>query len=241
MRFHHQFETLVSLPCAGFIVTLYLLMGFLGNRAMSDREPCNMSTWKTIYNAVQVVVCSVTFSQLLPYFVSAKHSYGIGLEASETIEFWVFVYYCCKVLDLGDTVFMVLGKKARQITLLHVWHHASIIPLFSWYLSTGKGAGSISALPLLNSLIHVFMYSHYLFVTLAPNIRPWWKPLLTASQICQHLILMVYMLTNWVYASNREITQAVFISGMLWGVSILGLFANFYVQQYINGGKPKKG
>ena len=49
----------------------------------------------------------------------------------------------------------VLGKKARQISVLHVWHHGSIVPLFSFYLSTGRGGGFIAALPLWNSLIHV--------------------------------------------------------------------------------------
>ena len=44
----------------------------------------------------------------------------------------MFVYYCCKLLDFCDTLFMVLGKKTRQFTVLHVWHHASIVPLFAY-------------------------------------------------------------------------------------------------------------
>jgi hypothetical protein len=36
-----------------------------------------------------------------------------------------------------------------------VWHHASIVPLFSFYLSSGRGGGFIAALPLWNSLIHM--------------------------------------------------------------------------------------
>ena len=67
----------------------------------------------------------------------------------------MFVYYCSKLLDFGDTLFMVLGKKTRQYTLLHVWHHGSIVPLFGFYLSSGMGGGFIAALPLWNSLVHV--------------------------------------------------------------------------------------
>jgi len=208
---------------------------------MSDRKPYDMSSAKRWYNVIQIIVCTATFAQLLPFFVSSEHRYGIGLANNETIEFWVFVYYCCKVLDLFDTVIIVFEKRTRQLTLLHVWHHASIVPLFAFYLHTGLGAGSVSTLPLLNSLIHVLMYSHYLVMTLAPKINAWWKPLLTGSQICQHVVLMAYMVTNWLYGGRPDdFTPAVFISGMLWGLSILVLFGNFYVQQYLNG-KNKKG
>ena len=33
--------------------------------------------------------------------------YGIGITSQSEIEKWVFVYYCCKLLDFGDTMFMV--------------------------------------------------------------------------------------------------------------------------------------
>lgn len=233
MRFWHQLSALVSLPGACAVVLLYVAFITLGRKYMSDRTPPDLSALKKAYNVVQVCVCGATFIGLLPFFVTAEHHYGISLAANANIEFWVFVYYCCKILDLGDTVFIVLGKKDRQLTFLHMWHHASIIPLFSFYLSTGRGAGSISTLPLLNSLIHVLMYSHYLFVTYRPDVKPWWKPILTASQICQHLILMVYMLVNW-FSGRRpdDFTAGIFFAGMAWGFSILILFANFYVQQY---------
>lgn len=239
MRFYTHLEAFVSLPSACAVVLMYLAFTFFGSRMMSHKEPFNLASMKRIYNIAQICICSATFCRLLPFFVSSELSYGIGLPDSEVIEFWVFVYYCCKIMDLGDTVFMVLEKKSRQLTVLHVWHHASIIPLFAFYLSTGKGAGSVSTLPLLNSLIHVLMYGHYLFVTLAPHIRPWWKPVLTFSQICQHVILMVYMTLNWLYGRSDDITPGVFIAGMLWGLSILGLFANFYVQQYMRGNQSK--
>lgn len=237
MRFWLQFESIVSLHSACAVVLLYGTFILFGTRIMSGKDACNLSATKRIYNLVQISLCGAIFWRLLPYFVSSEYSYGIGLEPSQIIEFWVFVYYCSKILDLGDTVFMVLEKKSRQLTFLHVWHHASIIPLFAYYLSAGLGAGSVSTLPLLNSGIHVLMYSHYLFVTLAPNIRPWWKPILTLLQICQHICLMVYMILNMRYGRREEFSPQVFMIGMLWGLSILALFGNFYVQQYLSSSK----
>ena len=58
---------------------------------------------------------------------SEEHGYGLSIVPNATVEYWVFIYYCCKLLDFCDTVFMVLGKRTRQFTLLHVWSaHAPV-------------------------------------------------------------------------------------------------------------------
>eukprot|EP01052_Picozoa_sp_SAG31_P043093 SAG31_NODE_7070_length_1797_cov_1.568905_2_plen_186_part_00 len=72
----------------------------------------------------------------------------------------------------------VLGKKTRQISLLHVWHHGSIVPLFAFYLSTGRGGGFIAALPLWNSLIHV-VRTHTL-----------WKPAFATHVSCENALMV---------------------------------------------------
>ena len=135
----------------------------------------------------------------------------------------MFVYYCCKLLDFCDTLFMVLGKKTRQYTLLHVWHHASIVPLFGYYLSTGMGGGFISALPVWNSLVHVIMYSHYLITSLFTFKRMWWKPIITASQMGHHVLIMMYMILNRVYVRPTATATAILphtlqLSLRLWSV-----------------------
>lgn len=197
---------------------------------MLSRKPLKMWALKLVYNTTQIVVCGMTFCQLLPYFALAKHGYGIGLAPAAHIELWVFCYFCCKILDFGDTAFMVLEKKDRQLTFLHMWHHGSIVPLFAYYLSTGMGAGMVATLPLWNSLVHVLMYGHYLFMSLYPTAKAWWKPLITASQMGHHMLCMVYMVLNYY---GGHVTPGIFTAGMIWGASILLLFANFYVMQYM--------
>jgi hypothetical protein len=204
---------------------------------MRDRQPFDSDSAafknaKLLYNLSQIVVCAIVFAALLPYFITAEHSYGIGIALNSDVEWWVFVYYCCKLLDFGDTLFMVLGKKQKQLSFLHVWHHGSIVPLFSFYLSSGIAGGSICTLPLLNSLVHVLMYSHYLITSVRKFKNMWWKPLITSSQMGHHAVLMVYMVLNVIYGSPG-ITFAVAAVGLLWGVSILGLFGKFYHDEYV--------
>ena len=167
-RFHPELDAYVELPLACAVAAAYVLLGLAGNRFMAGRPPLQLTVPKLLYNSTQVVVCSITFVKLMPFFTvrqpaascvaappcvlchslchslslsatlwptgeqSAEHGYGVGIVSQATVEYWVFVYYCCKLLDFCDTLFMVLGKKTRQFTVLHVWHHASIVPLFAY-------------------------------------------------------------------------------------------------------------
>jgi len=197
-----------------------------------------LSGAKTLYNLFQVLICSLVSLKLIPFFLSAEHSWGLSIKPNATVEWWVFVYYCCKLLDFVDTFFMVLGKKASQITVLHLWHHGSIVPLFGYFLSAGLGSGFVCTLPLLNSLVHVLMYSHYMVTsiwTFTPR-EMWWKPWLTRAQIGHHMVLMVLMAANYLNG-NPECTATVAFFSIGWGASILTLFVSFYGSKYT---KPEK-
>ena len=41
----------------------------------------------------------------------------------------VLVYWISKLVELMDTVYMVLRHKSQQISFLHVWHHSTITML----------------------------------------------------------------------------------------------------------------
>lgn len=51
----------------------------------------------------------------------------------------VYYFYCLKLLDLCDTVFFVLRKNTRQVTILHVYHH--IVVVIFTYKAVGWSAG----------------------------------------------------------------------------------------------------
>lgn len=52
----------------------------------------------------------------------------------------VYMYYLNKLTDLIETVFFVMKKSWRQVTFLHVYHHASVIACnyIDIYLQPGK-------------------------------------------------------------------------------------------------------
>lgn len=151
---------------------------------------------------------------------------------------WVF--FLTKIIELLDTLFFVLRRKFDQVSFLHVFHHA-IMPV-SWWFGVKYVPGGISTFhALLNSFIHMLMYTYYGLAAAGPRYRRyiWWKKYMTTAQIIQFILVIlhsVYTLTlhdcNYPKQFNYWILSYALI--------FLVLFANFYSQAYkIRRGTPQ--
>ena len=84
------------------------------------------------------------------------------------LSFLIYIHYNNKFIELLDTMFMILRKKNKQISFLHVYHHCLL--LWSWFLVCRFGCGGDAYFgAVVNSGVHVLMYSYYLVRTL--NVR----------------------------------------------------------------------
>lgn len=143
------------------------------------------------------------------------------------------MYWFTKLYELLDTVFMILRHKERQISFLHVYHHSSMIilsdvayhlypyPAFTIYLA-------------LNSMVHVVLYTYYGLSALYPDNPPKWKRFLTQFQIVQFIIDMVHAVIGYLY-------YGFCVYGILYGITMICLFSNFYHQAYIKVQRPNIG
>lgn len=61
-------------------------------------------------------------------------------------------YYFSKCIEFLDTIFFVMRKKNNQVSFLHVYHHASMFPL--WWLGVKYVAGGMCEY----FCVHVFLY-----------------------------------------------------------------------------------
>jgi hypothetical protein len=119
-----------------------------------------------------------------------------------------------KVLEWTDTIFLLWTKK--QVRVLHYWHHASTVLLFS--LSRGHSGMFLLGM-LLNSGIHSIMYCHY-----ATPLPPWMRPHLTKLQIGQFIAIMAYGTT----IDYTEMGTESFVLCMLIVFSYFVLFVTMY-------------
>ncbi|XP_066996676.1 very long chain fatty acid elongase 7 isoform X2 [Anabrus simplex] len=146
------------------ILYLYVVL-HLGPRIMDGRQPYSFRKTIIALNMLQVLLNG-----------------WVVKEVARAI----WVYLLLKVLDLSDTLLMVLRKKYNQMTFLHIFHHATTLAL-AWCI-VKYGAGGLASFGVtLNSLIHVIMYAYYLLAALGPRLQPylWWKKYLTSFQIVQ--------------------------------------------------------
>jgi hypothetical protein len=140
----------------------------------------------------------------------------------------LWIFYASKVLEFGDTFIMVLRKSFRQITFLHVYHHVTIFVI--WWITTQHGPGGDAYFcVILNSTVHVVMYSYYLSVSLGVPLN-FIKKYITMMQMTQFVLMMINATYNIIFPSGYPYYLAVLLEVYMW--TLLALFYNFYRKSY---------
>ncbi|ESO84023.1 hypothetical protein LOTGIDRAFT_108275 [Lottia gigantea] len=206
----------------------YLLMIALSGLWQKHTSPLNLRPILVIYN-LGCCLASLVACGGLTYAVYLRGD----IYERKPIPFlkpFFLLYWATKQIELLDTVFMVLRHKRRQISFLHVYHHASML-LLSEIGYNSYVWSSIATIFAINSFVHVVLYLYYGLTALFPNNPPKWKKLVTQIQIAQFLIgfvIAVYGYINGFYC----------IYSIFYNSTMFVLFSNFYYQAY--GSKSSK-
>ncbi|KAH8064164.1 hypothetical protein JL720_12962 [Aureococcus anophagefferens] len=132
----------------------------LGSRMTTPGKPvCDVKNMMRLYNVAQIAVCGYMTLGLLPV---------LGWRTSS-----------------ASTEFTEAGEWAtrRSSSFLHVYHHSTIGVVWGILLASGNGNGTARYGALINSVTHVFMYTHYLWTSF--KFKNPFKALLTKWQIAQ--------------------------------------------------------
>ncbi|KAI8619711.1 GNS1/SUR4 family-domain-containing protein [Chytriomyces sp. MP71] len=141
----------------------------------------------------------------------------------------VWLFYESKVTEFVDT-----------ISFLHLYHHASVLAVWWFVIYVGPG-GEAWFSAALNSFIHVVMYGYYFLSALGFKQVSFIKKYITMMQMTQFCCMMVQAIgVGFAYPFyarllGLEKTDFVYPSVcgkilLLYMISMLSLFANFYVQ-----------
>lgn len=186
-----------------------------------------------IYNVGQVLLNGWMVYMFLYAVCFNGHPFMGG--ATDLVEtgatYAVWVHYCDKYLEYLDTYFMVLRGRMDQVSFLHVYHHTSIS--VAWWIGLKVYPGGDSYFgALLNSIIHVMMYSYYAMSLM--KIPCPWKKYLTQAQLCQFTLVVVFsivqMLSPFV-EHTRESYFGHFVQDFEM-ISLFVLFMGFYRKAY---------
>eukprot|EP01061_Rhynchopus_euleeides_P030678 TRINITY_DN50933_c0_g1_i1.p1 TRINITY_DN50933_c0_g1~~TRINITY_DN50933_c0_g1_i1.p1 ORF type:complete len:292 (+),score=135.90 TRINITY_DN50933_c0_g1_i1:65-877(+) len=229
MRFHPELERYVQWDVLLMLPVMYLGVVYALKTFMKDREEMkNLKVPMLIYNWTQVAVSGVMTYELLKH-MGFPNVFALGSDFTEHAEFWIFVHYLTKILDMFDTVFIVLRKKDRQLSFLHMYHHASIGVVWGWLLLNGYAGGTGYYGAWVNSLVHTVMYFHYGWVALGFN-NPF-KKFVTTLQISQFYSCMAHavFVTLW---DTEHFPFRICIIQLVYHCTMIALFTGFFKETY---------
>ncbi|KAI5713314.1 hypothetical protein M8J75_015367 [Diaphorina citri] len=231
------------------IGTLFVYLAFvlhIGPKYMKDRKPMNIkyiilayNLFQTVYNA-WIVSKVFTTDNAIPYLInhSCKPLPQAGNPLFKVLMEAAWYYLISKITDLLDTVFFVLRKKQSHISFLHVYHHSNMVFWVWAYIKFIKGEQGV-IIGIVNSFVHVVMYSYYFLAALGPHMQKhlWWKKYITRLQLIQFAIILSYAVAllvndcplpkalNWIMAFQSTVFSL--------------LFANFYYKAYVRSPTKK--
>jgi len=226
------------------IVLSYVFFVVVGSAVMKRGVPAmDLYAIKFVYNFSQIFFCA--YMSIEAIIIAHRNNYGLLCNPynrhDPPIANILWLFYVSKIWDFWDTFFIVTGKKWRQLSFLHVYHHVSVF-LCYWININVQYDGEVYLSIVLNGFIHTVMYTYYLICmhTKVPgtgkSLPIWWKPSLTSMQMIQ-FILMTSQASYVLLSDCREISARIYCIYFGYTISLLILFAHFFVMSYLKRGK----
>lgn len=223
---------------------VYLMIIFGGKHVMSKRRRYDLRPYLALWSGLLAIFSILGTIRTLPELISSikdhnlEYSICVPSYFEGVTSFWCFLFTVSKVLELGDTLFIVLRK--QPLIFLHWFHHITVL-IYVWYSYPERIANGRWFMTM-NFMVHSVMYSYYAFKAMRFNIPKWISMFITFLQLSQ---MVTGMLINvWSYEimqrggycaqSYTNIRYAV-----LMYCSYFILFAHFFYTTYI-AGKPKE-
>ncbi|KAG5509410.1 hypothetical protein JKF63_06720 [Porcisia hertigi] len=225
---------------------LYVLVVFLGPKAMEKREPLKLRYVVAAWNLALSLfsMCgTIGAGTLLLYLLEDRGMYETTCWFDKDViydgelAFWLFAFLLSKIPEMIDTVFLVLTKK--PIIFLH-WYHHLTVTIFCWYAAyTLIPSGLWFAT--MNYFVHSIMYLYYFLCSMGLRkvIRPI-APFITGAQLLQMIVGTAIVLYTFYYGyfttRGCGVDRRTIRMGLCMYGSYFVLFAALFVQLYMKKG-----
>ncbi|XP_013379110.1 putative fatty acid elongation protein 3 [Lingula anatina] len=218
---------------------VYVVLIFGGKWVMARRPRYDLRPYLALWSAMLAIfsICGTLrmWTELIYSVTNYSLQYAMCVPSYYTREvagFWSFLFVVSKVVELGDTVFIVLRK--TPLIFLHWYHHITVL-IYVWATYT-EHAASGRMFCTMNYTVHSFMYTYYALRALRYNIPKWVNIMITLMQLLQMVIGVV--INIWVYQikSRGEPCQQSWDNlkyAFLMYFSYFVLFANFFYNAYL--------
>jgi len=208
--------------------------------------------FKSVYNLAQVslsVYCAFFGAPVIFSFLS--HPFGVNLpmeasaEVNTALHYCICVHFLSKFLDYVDTILILIGKKDKQLSVLHVYHHCSISMVWGYLIHTGFAFGTVCFGAWINAVVHSVMYTYYGLTAASVNgkrvfnTKPF-KPYVTSVQLTQFCMCITHALV--VLALEQNIPSRLAWLQFGYHCTMIALFGQFFYRTYyVDAKKEKRG
>lgn len=222
---------------------VYVIAIFSGVKLMEKHTRFGLSKTLALWSGFLALFSILGTIRMVPnlYYALRYQSFHDSVCTSqwtevEVVVFWTTLFSLSKIIELGDTVFIVLRK--TPLIFLHWYHHITVL-VYTWYSyadRTSSGRWFIT----MNYAVHSVMYAYYALRALKYNAPQWVKMGITLFQLSQMVVgvfigVYVYRLKQagipcGVTDNNMYLSFIMYFSYFL-------LFMKFFYDAYL---KPKK-
>ncbi|KAK9810738.1 hypothetical protein WJX73_003990 [Symbiochloris irregularis] len=216
----------------------------IGKRLMANRKPYNMKRVSALHNTFM-------FSLSLYMVIETMTQAWINFNWGDNLRPWgnvtesgakfspsgyrlarvIWIHYISKAYEFVDTLIMILRKNERQITFLHVYHHASTFFPCWWSATNFAPGGDVYFICALNSFVHVLMYGYYLATCLGWKAPQVIKKSITTVQMVQFALLNFQAFYGVFWATWYR-PRIVVVLAIIQSVVFMCLFYNFMRKAY---------
>lgn len=222
------------------IAVLYVVLVHAGKSFMRKRKPVEglegvLFLWNMGHSLFSLVwlyagfVCvSEGYSRHGVDFIG-KHTWP-DFEHDRVCRNWGWIYGLSKIVEFGDTAFLVVRKKT--IPFLHWVHHfLTFGVVMIWHSETNGEDGLARVLAMANLLVHTLMYFYYGIAAKKYFRFPeWYQRGMTALQITQMFYLATGTTWGWYRGVISLIVAVPYVSMVL---LFAYLFIKFYLERYV--------
>ncbi|POI25673.1 hypothetical protein CIB84_010577, partial [Bambusicola thoracicus] len=152
---------------------LYLLIVWLGPKYMRNKQPFSCRGILVVYNLGLTLLSLYMFYELVTGVWEGGYNFYCqdtrsGGEADMKIIRVLWWYYFSKLIEFMDTFFFILRKNNHQITVLHVYHHATMLNIW-WFVMNWVPCGHCKywvmvGYACITGLVLIFIWSNQTFM-----------------------------------------------------------------------------
>jgi hypothetical protein len=222
-----------------FLAAMYLLFVLLVPPMMEHHKPFYIKKQVAVWNFTLSLFSWCGMIRVVPHLLyvmwinSFEQTICMKVHYMDggALGLWSMLFVFSKVVELLDTVFLVLNKK--KLVFLH-WYHHLIVLLLSLHAYLSRSPISLYAMSM-NYSIHAIMYGYYFLRTIEKWPR-WLSPqFITVAQITQMIAGSFLCLMGILYNLYNEKCHAPF-SNMIFAAAIyityFYLFAQFFSRRF---------